>query len=147
MTKIDVNKKIWARSSTPELIIIMVILNEIIVHHTNHWQHWTKCQNILTQNYVTTHTSLLQNKFKINTENTYVITIKNIHTSMFTYSIVTWDITLASSEKKENRSSNNTIPRHSLKCINCLGSHQIFPTTTRHKYLVLLITYVALLMY
>ena len=46
--------------------------------------------------------------------------------------------------EKENHSRNNTIPRHCFKCINHLGSHRIFPTTTRHVYVVLQITYAVL---
>ncbi len=93
--------------------------------------------------HVTMHTSLLQNKLQTNTENMYVATVKNIHTSTFTYSIVTWEITLASSEKKEHHARDDTIQRHSFKCINHLSSHQTFPTTTRHVYAVLPITYAA----
>jgi len=65
---------------------------------------------------------------------------KNIHTLMFTYSIVTWNITLASSEKKENHVCDNTIQLHSFKYNNHVVSHHSFPTTTRHTYVVLPIT-------
>ena len=89
------------------------------------------------------YTSLIQNKSQTNTENMYIATVKNKHTLPFTYSIITQNVTLASLEKKEHHARDNMIQRHSFKCINHLSSQQTFPTTTRHVYVVLPITYAA----
>ena len=83
MTMVDLNKKLWAESSTSDNFIIIVTPYKVIDHQQ------TNDTSERHERRVTTYTLLLQNKLQTNTENVYVAIIKNKHTVLLTYSIVT----------------------------------------------------------
>ena len=80
---VDLNKKLWAESSTSDNFIIIVTPYKVIDHQQ------TDDTSERHERRVTTYTSLLQKKLQTNTENMYVAIIKNKHTVPLTYSIVT----------------------------------------------------------